>query len=227
MEQKHNERQIAMNNHYPFELPALPYAYDALEPYLYARILQLHHDRHFKNYVDGLNRALEDYPAYHSWTLERLIRDNCRLPFQIQAAVWQNAGGVFNHAMYFDIIAPPAENQSVGSRLYEAVISAFGSEEEFFAKLKECSLSQLGSGWGWLTADRRGRLRIINTPNQDTPLSCDLCPIIPLDVWEHAYYLQYENRRADYIDAFFHILNFAVAEKNYLACFSRTSVRRE
>ena len=217
-----------MNHHYPFELPALPYGYDALEPYLCTRILQLHHDKHFKSYVDGLNRALEDYPAYHNWTLERLIRENCRLPFQIQAAVWQNAGGVFNHTMYFEIMKPPVANLPVsaaGSRLYEAVISAFGSTEAFFSKLKECSLSQFGSGWGWLVSDRHGRLRIINMPNQDTPLSCDLCPVIPLDVWEHAYYLQYENRRADYIDAFFHILNFDAAERNYLACFSSAPAR--
>lgn len=212
-----------MNRHYPFELPALPYGYDALEPYLCARILELHHEKHFKSYVDGLNRTLEDYPAYHSWSLERLIRENCRLPFQIQTSVWQNAGGVFNHAMYFDIMKPPAANDGTApsaDRLYGAVISAFGSVAAFFAKLKECSLTQFGSGWGWLVSDHRGRLRIINMPNQDTPLSCDLCPVIPLDVWEHAYYLQYENRRAEYIDAFFHVLNLEAAEQNYLACFS-------
>lgn len=209
-----------MNSHYPFELPPLPYDYSALEPYLNAQTVALHYEKHFKTYIDKLNHTLERFPAYQNWSLERLIRENCRLPFQIQTAVWHNAGGVYNHWLYFNILSgTDAANFSDGA-LYQAILTYYGSIEVFKSRLKECAMAQFGSGWGWLVSDRFGRLKIINTPNQDTPLACGLCPVIPLDVWEHAYYLQYQNRRNEYIDNFFHILNFKAAEQNYLACIS-------
>lgn len=208
-----------MNSHYPFELPPLPYAYNALEPYLNAQTVQLHYEKHFNTYVDNLNHTLERYVAYHNWTLERLIRENCRLPFQIQTAVWHNAGGVFNHSMYFGILGKSSASLNIqNSALYRAILNSYGSAEAFRSRLKECAMAQFGSGWGWLVSDHSGRLKIINTPNQDTPLACGLCPIIPLDVWEHAYYLQYQNRRGEYLDQLFHIINFDAAEQNYQRC---------
>jgi Fe-Mn family superoxide dismutase len=212
-----------MNNHYPFEPPPLRYSYHALEPYINAQTVTLHYEKHFKSYVDNLNRALEHYPAYQAWPLERLIRQNCRLPFQIQTSVWHNAGGVFNHGMYFNILGKPVSDNNAawesGSFLHAAAAS-YGSGKAFFNRLKECAMAQFGSGWAWVVSDRRGKIRIMNTPNQDTPITCGFCPVIALDVWEHAYYLQYQNRREEYVDAFFHVLDPHAVEQNYLACTS-------
>lgn len=214
-----------MNCHYPFELPPLPYAYDALEPHLSAEVLTFHHDRHFAAYVNSLNQALANYPAYHSWPLERLIVENCRLPFQIQTAVWNNAGGVYNHTLYFSSMGP-AGKSAPGGCLEAAILSVFGSVDRFFARMKECALSQFGSGYAWLVTGGRGCLKIINTANQDTPFPYRLRPILNLDVWEHAYYLQYQNRKGDYIDNFFQILNWDSLEQNYLASLPRGRQRR-
>ena len=214
-----------MNGHYPFELPPLPYSYHALEPYLNAETLQFHHDKHFKAYIDHLNQALEKLPAYQSWPLERLIRENCRLPFQMQTAVWNNAGGVYNHDLYFRIMKNPEGNQPEG-KLAGAIRSAFGSVEKFQERLKQCALNLFGSGYAWLAADCCGRLKVINSMNQDTPLPRGFCPVLAVDVWEHAYYLQYQNRRGEYLDAFLHLINWAQAEKNYLCCFHRQAQRR-
>jgi superoxide dismutase, Fe-Mn family len=209
-----------MNSHYPFELPPLPYSYNALEPYLDSQTLTFHHDKHFKAYVNNLNQLIEKLPAYKNWSLERLIRENYRLPFQMQAAVWNNAGGVYNHTLYFNLMKHPVGQQPEG-KLIHAVISAYGSMENFQEKFKKCALSQFGSGYAWLVSDCRGRLKIINTLNQDTPLPRGFCPVLLVDVWEHAYYLQYQNRRGEYLDAFMHLINWEEAEKNYLRCFER------
>lgn len=208
-----------MNCHYPFELPPLPYVYNALEPHISAQTLTFHHDKHFAAYVDNLNKALADYPAYHSWSLERLIVENCRLPFQIQTTVWNNAGGVYNHFLYFDGMGPEGSSAPSG-RLEAALISVFGSVDKFLAKMKECALSQFGSGYAWLVTGGRGCLKIITTANQDTPFSYRLRPIMNLDVWEHAYYLQYQNRRGDYIDNFFQVIDWNKLEQNYLDSLS-------
>ena len=209
-----------MNSHYPFELPPLPYSYHALEPYIDSETLKFHHDGHFKAYVDNLNGILEKLPAYQSWPLERLIRENCRLPFRLQTAVWNNAGGVYNHALYFRILGRPDEKAAPG-RLVKAIEATYGSLEKFGEKFRQCALSQFGSGYAWLVSDFRGRLKILNSMNQDTPLPRGFRPVLLADVWEHAYYLQYQNRRSEYLDAFFHILNFAEAERNYLSCVAR------
>ena len=205
-----------MNEHYPFELVPLPYPYNALEPYIDAQTMTLHHDKHLKAYVDRLNSTLEKYPAYHNWSLQRLIRDNCRLPYQIQTPVKNYAGGVYNHNLYFQILNPAEANSS--GQLENAITTAFGSMDAFRAKLKETALGVFGSGYAWLAVNPAGRLRIVSTANQDTPLPYNFCPVLNLDVWEHAYYLKYQNRRADYIDGFFHVLNLAAAEQNYLKC---------
>lgn len=211
-----------MDGHYPFELPPLSYSYHALEPYIDSETMRLHHDKHFGAYVENLNRALEKLPAYHHWPLTRLIRENGGLPFQLQTAVWNNAGGVYNHDLYFRILGKPGEKSAPGP-LSKAIETAYGSFENFEEHLKQSALSQFGSGYAWLVSDRRGRLKIVTTLNQGTPLPRGFHPILLVDVWEHAYYLRYRNRRAEYLDAFFHVLNYTEAENNYLACITRPS----
>jgi len=214
-----------MNNHYPFELPPLPYPYNALEPYLDSQTLKFHHDKHFKAYVDHLNQALEKLPAYQSWRLERLIGENFRLPFQMQTTIWNNAGGVYNHNLYFNLMERPTGKQP-GGKLIDAIAASYGTMEKFQDQFKKCALAQFGSGYAWLVADCHGRLKILNTLNQDTPLPRGFCPVLLVDVWEHAYYLQYQNRRDEYLDAFLHLVNWEAAEENYLRCFERPMARR-
>lgn len=199
---------MIINNTYPFTLPELPYAYDALEPYIDEETMHYHHDKHFKTYVDKLNKALEPYPEYHSWTLEELLLRLAELPKELKDAVRDNGGGVYNHDMYFDIMAPAGQSVST------AVAEAFGGVENFKKTMKEAALSRFGSGFAWLAKDADGCLQIIALANQDNPLSQGLTPVMFLDVWEHAYYLKYKNLRADYIDQWFHVVNWnAVAEK--------------
>lgn len=199
---------MIINNTYPFTLPELPYAYDALEPYIDEETMHYHHDKHFKTYVDNLNKALEPYPEYHSWTLEELLLRLAELPKELKDAVRDNGGGVYNHDMYFDIMAPAGQSVST------AVAEAFGGVENFKKTMKEAALSRFGSGFAWLAKDADGCLQIIALANQDNPLSQGLTPVMLLDVWEHAYYLKYKNLRADYIDQWFHVVNWnAVAEK--------------
>ena len=199
---------MIINNTYPFTLPELPYAYDALEPYIDEETMHYHHDKHFKTYVDKLNKALEPYPEYHSWTREELLLRLAELPKELKDAVRDNGGGVYNHDMYFDIMAPAGQSVST------AVAEAFGGVENFKKTMKEAALSRFGSGFAWLAKDADGCLQIIALANQDNPLSQGLTPVMLLDVWEHAYYLKYKNLRADYIDQWFHVVNWnAVAEK--------------
>lgn len=209
-----------MSSHYPFELPPLPYSYSALEPYISAETLKFHHDKHFRAYVDNLNHALEKLPAYHNWPLERLIFDNRRLPLQAQTAVWNNAGGVYNHALYFAAMERAGEKKA-GGRLEAAIADTYGSMEKFLERFKQCALNQFGSGYAWLVSDMRGRLKILRTLNQDTPLPRGFRPVLLVDVWEHAYYLQYQNRRDEYLDAFFRVLSLEAAEQNYLRATGR------
>lgn len=187
---------------YPFELPPLPYDYSALEPYIDKETMHFHHDKHLKTYVDNLNKALEAYPQYHDWTLERLLRDLETLPEGLRTAVRNNGGGVYNHDLFFELMAP------AGQAALEAVVEGFGGEEAWKKAMKAAALGQFGSGFAWLVMGPGGNLEIIALPNQDNPLSRGLYPILPLDVWEHAYYLKYQNLRADYIDAWFHVINW-------------------
>ena len=193
---------------YPFSLPELPYAYDALEPYIDEETMRCHHDMHFKTYVEKLNKALEPYPEYHSWTLEELLLRLAELPEKLKDAVRDNGGGVYNHDMYFDLLAPAGQSVST------AAAEAFGGVENFKKEMKEVALSRFGSGYAWLAKDADGCLQILSLANQDNPLSQGLTPVLPLDVWEHAYYLKYKNLRADYIDQWFHVVNWnAVAKR--------------
>ena len=207
-----------MYDRYPFELKPLPYPYDALEPYIDEETMRLHHDKHLQAYVDNLNRALAPYPATHVLPLERLVTYYNRLPAAIREEVRNNAGGVYNHNMYFDAMKPGGGAPS-GS-LAAAISRDFGSFDQFKAALKAKALGRFGSGWGVLALNPSGRLVIASTPNQDTVLPMGLCPILPLDVWEHAYYLKYQNRRAEYIDNWFSVIDWAGAQGNYNRCLA-------
>ncbi|MDO4293654.1 MAG: superoxide dismutase [Eubacteriales bacterium] len=192
---------------YPFQLPELPYAYEALEPYIDRETMHFHHDKHLKTYVDNLNKALEPYSQYHSWTLEQLLSRLSELPEGLQKAVRNNGGGVYNHDLYFDLMTPG--DQPVA----EKVAEAFGGADNFKKEMKAAALGQFGSGFAWLVKDASGSLKVIALPNQDNPLSQGLTPVLPLDVWEHAYYLKYQNLRGDYIDSWFHVVNWKAVEE--------------
>ena len=201
---------------YEFTLKPLPYAYDALEPFISAETLQQHHSVHLKNYVDNLNRALDGYPRLQSMSLEQLLRNVNRLPASIRTAVQNNGGGVYNHNFYFDSMSP---EQSIPTGILErALVASFGSLQSFASQMAAAAAGIFGSGWAWLVADRSGRLRIITLPNQDTPLSTAYCPILPLDMWEHAYYLDYRAEKSAYIQNWFPLINWDEVAARYLQC---------
>ena len=191
-----------MNEHYPFINPPLPYSYDALEPYIDEKTMRLHHDRHLQTYVDNLNNTLKNYPQYHSFSLEQLLFHIDCLPKEIQEAVKNNAGGVFNHILYFSTLNPI--NQP--DELLGNILNTFGSFEEFQKQFTSAALSVFGSGYAWLVYDCHGNLTILTTKNQDTPIPFGFYPVLNLDVWEHAYYLKHYNKRADYINDWFLLL---------------------
>ena len=199
---------------YPFTLQPLPYAHDALEPFIDAKTMEIHHSKHVQTYVDNLNKALESHPDYQTWPLERLLYNLEQLPQEIQAPVRNNGGGVYNHNLYFSIIVPGGRVLPEGT-LKTAVERDFGSLDALLAQLKAAGLSVFGSGWAWLVSDNTGRLSIYKSPNQDTQIPANLTPVINLDVWEHAYYLKVQNRRAEYIDNWFNVIDWDAARKNY------------
>lgn len=217
-----------MNEHYPFTNPPLPYAYDALEPYIDAKTMELHHDKHLQAYVDNLNNALKNYPDYQQLSLEQLLLYIFRLPADIRIPVWNNAGGVFNHIFYFSQLAPPETIPTVIPQpLLSALNHSFGSMDGFKKALSDAALSVFGSGYAWLVLTPVGKLEIITTANQDTPLPLGLCPVLNLDVWEHAYYLKHFNVRADYIKDWFSVINWEQANQNLISCSFGFSVLPE
>lgn len=194
-----------MESHYPFTLPPLPYGYDALMPEIDERTLHFHHDKHFQTYVDNLNKLLEANPAYQDWPLERLVRDWAQLPEDIRQGVRNNAGGVYNHDLYFKTLASGAASEPEGP-LADAIARDFGDLQELKTAMKAAALGQFGSGWAWLITDREGHLSVRKTPNQDSPLP--LTPLLGCDVWEHAYYLPYQNRRDEYFEAWWRLVDW-------------------
>ena len=201
-----------METHYPFTLPPLPYAYDALLPELDERTLHFHHDKHFKTYVDNLNKLLESRPEYQDWSLERLMQDWTQLPEDIRQGVRNNAGGVYNHDLYFKTLRPgPATDP--GRRLQQAIDRDFGGLSELKSAMRTAALGQFGSGWAWLVSDGDGRLSVRKTPNQDSPLP--LTPLLGCDVWEHAYYLPYQNRRDEYFEAWWRLVDWPGVTRRY------------
>ena len=201
------------NSYYPFINTPLPYSYDALEPFIDEETMYLHHDRHLQTYIDNLNRFLEEHPSLQKFSLEELLSIWRRRPCHLQTPLRNNAGGVYNHRFYFDSMTPPGSSCSA-PRLFEAMSCQFGSPENFRSQFKEAALSVFGSGYAWLVLDRR-RLKIVTSANQNTPLTCSRTLILNIDVWEHAYYLKHYNLRADYIDDWFRVVNWKMAENRY------------
>ncbi len=204
---------------YPFVVRPLPYEYDALSPVLDEETLTFHHDKHYKTYVDNLNSVLSDYPELQKKSLKQLLTSIETLPAAIQAPVRNNGGGVYNHELYFDGMKSPVGQEPAGS-LAEAINRDFGSYRQWKEQMKQAAVSKFGSGWAWLVSDRDGKLSIVQTANQDVPDLEKYVPILLIDVWEHAYYLQYQNRRADYVEGWFGLINWRKAGKRYEDCLA-------
>jgi len=199
----------------PFSLPSLPYAFDALEPSVDKTTMEIHHGKHHNAYVTNLNKALESAPDLAGKTVEELLANNCALvPDAIKTAVRNNAGGHINHSMFWQIMGPKAGGQPSG-KIADAIKSAFGSFDTFKEKLSAAGMGRFGSGWAWLVKDQGGKLDIISTANQDSPVMDGKYPVMGVDVWEHAYYLKYQNRRNEYLAAWWNVANWAEIEKRY------------
>ena len=205
----------------PFELPALPYATNALEPHIDARTMEIHHGKHHAAYVANVNKALESDPELAGKSVDELCKNLASVPDAIRGAVRNNGGGHWNHSFFWLLMKAGAEGKPVG-KLAEAITATFGSFEAFQEKFAAAAATRFGSGWAWLVLNG-GKLEICSTPNQDNPLmgkaiaGCEGTPVLALDVWEHAYYLNYQNRRPDYVKAFWNVANWAQAEANFNA----------
>ncbi len=195
----------------PFENTPLPYAFDALEPYIDARTMEIHHDRHLQAYIDGLNRAIAPFPALQNCTAARLAVLNAPALRCIRPALCRNAGGVFNHRFYFAGMTPDGSRRLPCGALQSAVLQTFGTQAAFEDAFTKAALGVFGSGYVWLVRDGAGRPRIITTANQDTPMARGLRPLLCCDVWEHAYYLKHQNRRADYAADWLRVADWARA----------------
>jgi Fe-Mn family superoxide dismutase len=198
-----------------YTLPKLPYAYDALEPYIDAQTMQIHHDKHHQAYVDNLNKAIAGDPALAKFTVQELLERLDSLPAKVRTEVRNHGGGHANHSLFWQTLAPAAKSGKAAGRLGEALTHKFGGQEKFEDALRATALGVFGSGWAWLTTDHSGQLAIEGTPNQDTPLSAGRQPVLGIDVWEHAYYLKYQNRRPEYVAAFFHVINWEFVNDRY------------
>jgi Fe-Mn family superoxide dismutase len=200
----------------PFELPALPYAHDALEPHIDKTTMEIHHGKHHNAYVTNLNKALESAPEVAGKTIEELLANNlAAVPEGIRTAVRNNGGGHYNHTLFWNIMGPKGGGSPVGN-LGTAITGAFGSFDVFKEKFGAAGVGRFGSGWAWLIWNGSA-VEITSTPNQDNPVMEGKYPIIGLDVWEHAYYLKYQNRRPDYIGAWWNVVDWAAAEKRFNA----------
>ncbi|WP_430598098.1 superoxide dismutase [Enterococcus sp. AZ177] len=198
-----------------YTLPDLPYAYDALEPYIDVETMHLHHDKHHNTYVTNLNAAIEKHSELGTKSVEELISDMDSIPEDIRTAVRNNGGGHANHSFFWEIMAPNAGGAPTGD-IKEAIDAAFGSFDKLKEEFKTAATGRFGSGWAWLVLNN-GKLEITSTPNQDSPLMDGKTPVLGLDVWEHAYYLNYKNVRPDYIEAFWNLVNWDEVNKRFVA----------
>jgi superoxide dismutase, Fe-Mn family len=191
-----------------FTLPELPYAHDALEPHIDARTMEIHHGKHHKTYVDNLNAALEKHPEFSAGDdIEALMRRFDEVPEAIRTAVRNNGGGHANHTLFWQVMSPDGGGEPTGA-IADEIRSTFGGFDALKQKLVDAGKGRFGSGWAWLVADAGGALSVTDTANQDSPLMEGLTPLLGIDVWEHAYYLNYQNRRPDYLDAWFNTVNW-------------------
>lgn len=197
-----------------FLLPELPYGYDALEPHIDARTMEIHHSKHHAGYVAKLNAALEPFDEYEGASIESIMTELNKVPDEIRTAVRNNGGGHANHSLFWNVMGPDGGGEPGGS-LAGSISNGFNSFAEFKDKFSKAAATRFGSGWAWLVVGAGGGLVVLSTPNQDTPLSEEVTPILGLDVWEHAYYLNYQNRRPDYIAAWWNVINWSQVEANY------------
>lgn len=197
-------------------LPALPYAYDALEPHIDAKTMEIHHSRHHQTYINNLNAALADLPELAALPLEALLARIDSLPAQVQGAVRNHGGGHANHSLFWQVMSPQGGGEPDGE-LAAAILRDLGGLEAFKQAFTQAALSRFGSGWAWLVVDGRGKLQVVSSANQDSPLMKGLTPILGLDVWEHAYYLKYQNKRPDYIAAFYNVIDWDEVARRYVA----------
>ena len=201
----------------PFSLPPLPYATDALEPHIDKMTMEIHHGKHHNAYVTNLNKALESAPNLAGKTVEELLANNCAIvPDNIKTAVRNNGGGHINHSMFWTIMGPKAGGPPTGA-LADAIKSTFGGFDQFKEKVNAAGATRFGSGWAWLIKDGSGKLDVISTANQDSPIMEGKFPVMGVDVWEHAYYLKYQNRRPDYLASWWNVVNWAEVAKRFAA----------
>jgi Fe-Mn family superoxide dismutase len=199
-----------------YELPPLPYPTNALEPHIDAKTMEIHHDKHHQAYITNANNALKDHPDLAAKPVDELIANLSQVPESIRTAVRNNAGGHSNHSFFWKIMAPNAGGTPKG-KLADAITATFGSIDAFKEKFQAAGAGRFGSGWAWLVVNKEGNLEVISTPNQDSPIMDGLKPVIGLDVWEHSYYLLYQNRRPDYLKAWWNVVSWDQAEQNFLA----------
>jgi superoxide dismutase, Fe-Mn family len=198
-----------------YQLPALPYAYNALEPFIDARTMEIHHQKHHGTYVSKLNTALEAFPDLQAKSIEALLISLNTLPEKARTAVRNNGGGHFNHTLFWELMGPKQGGTPVGD-LAKSLQQSFGSFVKFKEEFTAAAVNRFGSGWAWLVLDRQHKMTVSSTANQDTPLTDGYTVILGLDVWEHAYYLQYQNRRADYIENWWNVVDWEKVNQRYL-----------
>jgi superoxide dismutase, Fe-Mn family len=201
------------------EVPPLPYAYEALEPYIDSQTMHLHHDKHHQAYVDNANAAMQKAPELANKSAEEILANLNAVPEAVRTALRNNAGGHVNHSMFWAIMGPKAGGNPTGA-IADAIKQTFGDVAQFQEKLNDAGVKQFGSGWTWLALGPSG-LQVLSTPNQDSPLSQGLHPIMGNDVWEHAYYLKYQNRRAEYLKAWWNVVNWDEVNKRYQAALKK------
>ena len=199
-----------------YTLPPLPYAYDALEPHIDTETMQIHHDKHHAAYVNNLNNALKEHPDLQAKSPEQLIKDIDAVPDGIRAAVRNNGGGHVNHTMFWELMTPGGSHEPSGD-LSVAIQTAFGNLDSLKAAINDAGAKRFGSGWAWLVSDAGGNLSVMSTPNQDSPLMEGKTPLLGVDVWEHSYYLKYQNKRPDYLAAWWNTVNWDKVAANFHA----------
>ncbi|CAN5291326.1 superoxide dismutase [soil metagenome] len=201
------------NAGYPFSLADLPYSYNALEPAVDAKTMKIHHERHHQGYINNLNNTIEDYPDLQGMKLSELVAGLNDLPAEVRTSVRNQGGGHLNHVIFWNTLR--AESGSPGGSIKEAIDRDFGSNESLKKEFFSAAVGVFGSGWAWLASGGDGRLQVVQTPNQDNPLTDGLTPLFGVDVWEHAYYINYQNRRGDYLDAFWNLIHWEKAAEIY------------
>ena len=200
----------------PFELAPLPYALDALEPYLDGKTMEFHYGKHHQAYVNNFNAAVEKHPELFKLSVEKILSDLSQVPEDIRTAVRNNGGGFYHHTIYWEMMSPNSGGEAKG-KLAEAINKTFGNFAAFKAELEKAALGRFGAGWAWLSKKADGSILVHSTPNQDSPVSEGLYPLVGVDVWEHAYYLKYQNRRIEFVQNWRNVVNWNVAEERYVS----------